>query len=137
MTSTAKKLNAKLTGKRRTSHGATMSPRMERLWIYIRDVRQISLADFSTDECVERVIGALQSAHDAVSGDSHQDEELRRDLRAIMRRRPHDRVVASNRKPKRAKPKKAKPVAKPQTQQSDDKPSDPTAALLNALDGWE
>lgn len=77
----------------RTQHGATMSPRMERLWRYLRFERKIPMHDFSTDQCVERNFAALEAALAAVTGDTPQDDELRRDIRAIMRRRPCSRVT--------------------------------------------
>lgn len=77
----------------KTTKGATMSPRMERLWRYIKHERKIPLSDFSTDRCVERVYPQLEAALDAIPDDgSVENERLRRDLRTIMRRRPSARV---------------------------------------------
>ena len=76
----------------KTTQGATMSPRMSRLWTYLRIDCKIHLTDFSTDQGVEREIGKLQAALDAVQGDSLDAENLRRDIRAIMRRRPANRI---------------------------------------------
>ena len=71
----------------KTTKGATMSPRMERLWRYIKHERRIPLSDFSTDAQVERVYKQLKAAYEAAPTD-----ELKRDLRCIMRRRPQNRV---------------------------------------------
>ena len=75
----------------RTTHGTTMSPRMERLWRYLRHERKIPLTDFSTDNDVERNYHRLQAALDAVPDDGTADA-LRRDIASIMRRRPTARV---------------------------------------------
>lgn len=70
-----------------TSHGVEMSPRMSRLWTYIRIERGISLTDFSTDQCVERVATQLEVARDQAPTD-----ELKRDIDCLLRRRPSTRV---------------------------------------------
>lgn len=77
----------------RTTHGAVMSPRMERLWRYIKIERKIQLHDHSTDQCIERVFPQLEKALAAIPDDGAVDsEELRRDLQCLMRRRPSARV---------------------------------------------
>ena len=86
---------------KRTSHGAVMSPRMERLWRYVQDERRISLHDFSTDACVERVQKALREGEAELVRRSEKalgDRDLRHllaDYRAIMNRRPHERTTAA------------------------------------------
>ena len=72
----------------KTKHGATMSPRMERLWYYIRSVRKIRLHDHSTDRCVARVMPELRAALE----EAPDVPGLKADLRAIMRRTPCARV---------------------------------------------
>lgn len=73
----------------KTSHGAVMSPRMERLWRYLKQERKIPLSDFSTDQCVERVYSQLEAALEAIPDDgTPENEMLYRDVRNIMRRRP-------------------------------------------------
>lgn len=88
----------------KTSHGAVMSPRMSRLWTYIRVTRGISLSDFSTDQCVERVFGQLEAAYEAAPS-----EEIRRDLANIMRRRPANRVKATGSRYASGQPRRRKP----------------------------
>lgn len=86
-----------------TQHNVKMSPRMERLWKYIREERGISLTDFSTDECVERVqdqlllgLKELEARVSASRGDRDRDlENLLVDYRTIMNRRPHARTTAA------------------------------------------
>jgi len=73
-----------------TSTGAVMSPRMAKLWAYIRDERKIALYDFSTDSSISRVLPQLQAALD-----STEDPEIRGDLTTLMRRVPSARITPS------------------------------------------
>ena len=83
----------------RTQHGVEMSPRMERLWRFIREERRIDLTDFSTDECVERVQAALRVGEKVllarVAADAHSKDlrDLLEDYRRIMNRRPRARTT--------------------------------------------
>ena len=83
---------------------AVMSPRMERLWRYIREERGIqSLNDWSTDEGVERDQARLRAGEkvleerlNAAHLRDHYDRDLANlllDYRSIMNRRPHGRVT--------------------------------------------
>lgn len=83
-----------------TVKGVKMSPRMERLWKFIREERGINLRDFSTDEDVERQQDALRDGEEvlvrriaATMPPSRELEELLLDYRTIMNRRPHGRVT--------------------------------------------
>jgi len=84
----------------RTQHGVLMSPRQERFWAFIRE-RNIPLCDWSTDEGVALCYPQLQAAEKdlaaklASSPDDANRKNMLADLRAIMRRRPTDRVVAT------------------------------------------
>lgn len=71
-----------------TQHGAKMSPLMSKAWTYIRITRRISLTDFSTDACVERVADQLIAARDACD-----DPEIVRYIDCLLRRRPQTRVT--------------------------------------------
>ncbi len=81
-----------------TRKGATMSPRMERLWTFMRG-RRIGLDDWSTDECVEREQKALKAGEEelisilAKSPDDRDLQHLLIDYRTIMNRRPHERAT--------------------------------------------
>lgn len=84
-----------------------MSPRMERLWSYIRDVEKISLHTMSTDRCVENSLPELRQAMKklvdrlAVEEDPVRRtslEMLRADLHCIMRRRPANRADKRSKK---------------------------------------
>ena len=84
-----------------TTKGATMSPRMERLWTFIRE-REICLTDWSTDEHVEREQASLREGERALvtrAAAAPEDRDLQNllvDYRAIMNRRPHGRVDATS-----------------------------------------
>ena len=81
-----------------TRHGVQMSPRMERVWKFIREERKISLTDFSTDDCVEAVQGALREGEKILVARLAKDpgntdlQVLLVDYRTIMNRRPQERV---------------------------------------------
>ncbi len=75
---------------RKTNHGATMSPRMERLWDYL-DKMKSGLSDWSTDNCVLRNWDKIVKAHDAAPS-----EEIKKDIANIMRRKPCNRVTKAN-----------------------------------------
>ena len=83
---------------RTTTHGAQMSPRMERLWAFIQDEQKINLCDFSTDECVEREQARLRVgekallARVATAPEDREAAALLRDYQAVMNRRPVARV---------------------------------------------
>lgn len=81
----------------KTQHGVKMSPRMERLWRYIREERKISLTDFSTDQCVERELPRLREAmanleKRQTAKPSTETRHMMLDLAAIMRRLPSART---------------------------------------------
>lgn len=90
---------------RRTTHGAVMSPRLSRLYTWLDDNR-IGLTDFSTDQCVERVLPRLRKLADELQAEIHARSvhptatvpaylvHLAADLAAIMRRLPSARVPA-------------------------------------------
>lgn len=85
-----------------TTHGAKMSPRMERLWTYLREERGIdTLNDWATDECVEgeqeRLRAAVADLEERVAA-APGDRDLAHlldDVRTIANRRPHERTDAA------------------------------------------
>ncbi len=83
----------------KTQHGATMSHRMERLWRFIKEEREINLSDWSTDDCVERELEKLTAAAAELqkrlannSGDKNL-RDLADDLASIIGRRPKNRAM--------------------------------------------
>lgn len=55
----------------KTTHGAEMSPRMARLWTFMRE-QKIPLSDWSTDEAVERCQDQLRAGETVLL--SRQDD---------------------------------------------------------------
>lgn len=81
---------------RKTSHGATMSPRLSRLYTWLQ-ANKVQLTDFSTDNCVERELARLTTLAtelDALRAASPLKylDDLAADLACLMRRRPSARV---------------------------------------------
>lgn len=110
----------------KTSHGAIMSPRMAKLWKYIKAERKIPLSDFSTDQSVKRCLPQLQAALDAT-----QDAEIQADIKTLMRRVPSARVDATG---KTKAEKKAKAAEYPRADQ--DLIAGAIAAGNGAIVGW-
>ena len=89
-----------------TAHGAKMSPRMSRLWTFLRVERGLEgrFHDWSTDEDVERLQAELREAEAvmvarcAAAPDDKTLSDLLRDLRVIAERRPHERTTAAMQK---------------------------------------
>lgn len=89
---------------RKTTHGATMSPRLSRLYTWLQ-ANGVGLSDFSTDRCVarempnlERLRDALEDLRAGVSSSTLREryrylDDLAADLRNIMRRTPDARVT--------------------------------------------
>ena len=88
---------------RKTTHGATMSPRLSRLYTWLQ-ANGVSLTEFSTDNCVQRWMPQLERLRDELDEliahenehSPHPNKHLRHlatDLGAIMRRVPSARVA--------------------------------------------
>lgn len=87
---------------RKTSHGATMSPRLSRLYTWLQ-ANHVSLTDFSTDTCVQRELPKLISLRaELISFVARDPDEplppmyltdLAADLANIMKRLPENRVT--------------------------------------------
>lgn len=87
---------------RKTSHGATMSPRLSRLYTWLQ-ANQVALTDFSTDECVKRELPKLISLKAELLAMLEGDPiellplmylmDLAADLANIMKRLPENRVT--------------------------------------------
>lgn len=89
----------------RTAHGATASPRMARLYWFLRD-NGIAVSDWATDQNVEQEIGKLETLLNWLKGAMLAEAlgelaelrgpailiTLREDLENVMRRRPSARV---------------------------------------------
>lgn len=91
-----------VTGTRKTAHGATMSPRMERFYRWCDD-NGVGISDWSTDTMVQAVLPKLQSLlvieRDTVllgmepgTPEATIQAELVRDIEGIMNRVPANRL---------------------------------------------
>lgn len=84
---------------RKTAHGATMSPRLSRLYTWLQ-ANHVSLGDFSTDSCVQRELPKLERLRDALDALRADEparylDDLAADLACLMRRLPSARVAAA------------------------------------------
>lgn len=98
----------------RTVHGAPMTPLFQQFQTMIQH-QGLGLTTFSTDSCVERVIGKLEALEKKLLGAGYSVARwcMVEQLRNLMRRRPRNRSegeILAGQKPK-AKP--ATPVATP------------------------
>ena len=82
--------------------GLEMSPRAERIYSWLNK-RGIPLTQWSTDQCVQQWWGKLQDAAQLLQSDKpdefldnlpvDQVQAMERDLQAIMRRLPSQRIA--------------------------------------------